>query len=91
MASPFPKVARVEELVQYCEEIASGAPELPFYYYHILDPVIHAQAKLRIMATLAGLPRGDEMVFPRLRELLGMTAGNLSMIEIGRASCRERV
>lgn len=35
MASPFPKVARVEELVQYCEEIASAAPELPFYYYHI--------------------------------------------------------
>ena len=43
-----------------------------------LDPVIHAQARLRIMATLAGLPQGDEMVFPRLRELLGMTAGNLS-------------
>lgn len=35
MASPFPKVSRVEELVQYCEEIASGASELPFYYYHI--------------------------------------------------------
>ncbi|MGL6178348.1 MAG: dihydrodipicolinate synthase family protein [Tannerellaceae bacterium] len=35
MASPFPKVARVEELVKYCEEIASGAPELPFYFYHI--------------------------------------------------------
>ena len=43
-----------------------------------LDPVIHAQARLRIMATLAGLPQGDEMVFPRLRDLLGMTAGNLS-------------
>ena len=43
-----------------------------------LDPVIHAQARLRIMATLAGLPRGNEMVFPRLREMLGMTAGNLS-------------
>ena len=43
-----------------------------------LDPVIHAQARLRIMATLAALPQGDEMVFPRLRELLGMTAGNLS-------------
>ena len=43
-----------------------------------LDPVIHAQARLRIMAPLAGLPRGDEMVFPRLREMLGMTAGNLS-------------
>ena len=35
MASPFPKVNRTEELVKYCEEIASGAPELPFYYYHI--------------------------------------------------------
>lgn len=35
MASPFPKVARIEELVKYCEEIASGAPSLPFYFYHI--------------------------------------------------------
>lgn len=35
MASPFPKVNRIEELVRYCEEIASAAPELPFYYYHI--------------------------------------------------------
>lgn len=35
MASPFPKVNRVEELVKYCEEIAIGAPNLPFYYYHI--------------------------------------------------------
>ncbi|MBR4242416.1 MAG: dihydrodipicolinate synthase family protein [Bacteroidaceae bacterium] len=35
MAPPFPKIGRVEELVKYCEEIASGAPKLPFYYYHI--------------------------------------------------------
>lgn len=35
MASPFPKVARIEELVKYCEDIASAAPELPFYFYHI--------------------------------------------------------
>lgn len=35
MASPFPKVGRIEELVKYCEEIAAAAPELPFYYYHI--------------------------------------------------------
>lgn len=35
MAPPFPKVGRVEDLVAYCEEIAAGAPELPFYYYHI--------------------------------------------------------
>ncbi|MBW4769225.1 dihydrodipicolinate synthase family protein [Hoylesella nanceiensis] len=35
MATPFPKVGRIEELVKYCEEIAAGAPQLPFYYYHI--------------------------------------------------------
>lgn len=35
MAPPFPKIGRIEELVKYCEEIASSAPHLPFYYYHI--------------------------------------------------------
>lgn len=43
-----------------------------------LDPVIHAAARLRITATLATLAKGDRMSFPRLQELLGMTAGNLS-------------
>ncbi len=35
MATPFPRIGRIEELVKYCEEIAAGAPHLPFYYYHI--------------------------------------------------------
>lgn len=35
MAPPFPKIGRIEELVKYIEEIAAGAPDLPFYYYHI--------------------------------------------------------
>lgn len=43
-----------------------------------LDPVIHAQARLRVVATLAGLPRGDRIAFPRLQKVLDMTAGNLS-------------
>lgn len=43
-----------------------------------LDPVIHAQARLRVTATLATLPEGDRMTFPRLQELLEVTAGNLS-------------
>ncbi|QGH68568.1 transcriptional regulator [Pseudactinotalea sp. HY158] len=43
-----------------------------------LDPVIHATARLRITATLAALPAGDQMSFPRLQGLLDMTAGNLS-------------
>lgn len=43
-----------------------------------LDPVIHAQARLRVTVALAALDRGDRITFPRLQELLDMTAGNLS-------------
>ena len=43
-----------------------------------LDPVIHAAARLKVTATLAGLPVGDQIAFPRLQALLDMTAGNLS-------------
>ncbi|QRP44682.1 transcriptional regulator [Amycolatopsis sp. FDAARGOS 1241] len=43
-----------------------------------LDPVIHAQARLRVTVALAGLHRGDQITFPRLQQLLDMTAGNLS-------------
>lgn len=43
-----------------------------------LDPVIHAQARLRITAALATLETDESIAFPRLQELLAMTAGNLS-------------
>jgi DNA-binding MarR family transcriptional regulator len=43
-----------------------------------LDPVIHAQARLRVVATLASLGSHDRIAFPRLQKLLDMTAGNLS-------------
>ena len=43
-----------------------------------LDPVIHAQARLRVTVALAALSAGDQITFPRLRQLLDMTAGNLS-------------
>jgi DNA-binding MarR family transcriptional regulator len=44
-----------------------------------LDPVIHAQARLRVIAALSVLREGDRMAFPRLQELLDLTAGNLSV------------
>lgn len=43
-----------------------------------LDPVIHAQARLRVTVALSVLPPGDKVTFPRLQELVGMTSGNLS-------------
>ncbi|WP_300265868.1 transcriptional regulator [Microbacterium sp.] len=43
-----------------------------------LDPVIHAAARLRITAALATLAVDESITFPRLQELLEMTAGNLS-------------
>jgi DNA-binding MarR family transcriptional regulator len=42
-----------------------------------LDPVIHAPARLRLVVTLAALPDGDTLSFPRLQELIGLTPGNL--------------
>ncbi len=44
-----------------------------------LDPVIHAPARLRIVTALnEALADGDELTFPVLQKLLGMTAGNLT-------------
>ena len=43
-----------------------------------LDPVIHAQPRLRITVALAALSEDDMITFPRLQELAGMTAGNLA-------------
>lgn len=40
----------------------------------LLDPVIHAPARLRIVATL---PDEDRLSFTRLQEMLNLTSGNL--------------
>jgi DNA-binding MarR family transcriptional regulator len=48
----------------------NGIPEL--------DPVIHAQARPRVTASLAALGEDGSITFPRLQELLDVTAGNLS-------------
>jgi DNA-binding MarR family transcriptional regulator len=42
-----------------------------------LDPLIHAPARLRIVATLAALPAGDHLSFTRLQHMIGLTPGNL--------------
>lgn len=42
-----------------------------------LDPLIHVPARLRIVATLAALPDGDELSFTRLQTMIGLTPGNL--------------
>jgi DNA-binding MarR family transcriptional regulator len=44
-----------------------------------LDPVIHAQARLRVVSALSQLSEHDRIAFPRLQEILRMTAGNLSV------------
>ncbi|MHA7176299.1 transcriptional regulator [Arthrobacter sp. Sr24] len=44
-----------------------------------LDPVIHADARLRVMTALNTIGEGDSITFPKLRTILSMTAGNLSV------------
>ncbi|MET4780119.1 transcriptional regulator [Glaciihabitans sp. UYNi722] len=43
-----------------------------------LDPVIHAQARLRVVTVLDTLGVGDSIAFPRLQDVLEMTSGNLA-------------
>jgi DNA-binding MarR family transcriptional regulator len=43
-----------------------------------LDPLIHARARMRVTAAFSALEPRDRLAFPRLQELLGLTAGNLS-------------
>ena len=40
-----------------------------------LGPVIHAAARLKVVASLAALAQRDRISFPRLQKLLDMTAG----------------
>lgn len=51
----------------------------PAHEVHALDPVIHAQARLRVVVALSTVREGDRMTFPWLRDLLQVTAGNLSV------------
>jgi DNA-binding MarR family transcriptional regulator len=44
-----------------------------------LDPVIHAQARLRVVSALSMLRDDDRIAFPRLQDILRMTPGNLSV------------
>lgn len=44
-----------------------------------LDPIIHQPTRLRIMAALVSLDEGDRADFTLLRDLLGLTDGNLSI------------
>jgi DNA-binding transcriptional ArsR family regulator len=41
------------------------------------DGTIHQPLRLRIMAALNGLPRGEQLEFVRLKALLNATEGNL--------------
>lgn len=44
-----------------------------------LDPVIHAQARLRVVASLSVLDLDGKIAFPSLQGLLDISAGNLSV------------
>lgn len=70
MASPFPKAGNVEVLADYCAEIASGAPKLPFYFYHIpalngvfLPMLPFLQAAEKKVPTLAGIKYTFESLY----------------------------
>lgn len=70
MASPFPKAGNVDVLVDYCAQIAEGAPKLPFYFYHIpalsgvfLPMLPFLQAASKRIPNLAGIKYTFESLY----------------------------
>ncbi|MCG6190640.1 dihydrodipicolinate synthase family protein [Maribellus maritimus] len=62
MGPVFLKPGRTEELIDFCAEVAAGAPDLPFYYYHIpsvsgvtLSMVEFLQKAAPVIPNLAGI------------------------------------
>jgi hypothetical protein len=46
-----------------------------------LDAIIHQPLRLKIMAALKTLPRGERLEFVRLRAIVNATEGNLGTLE----------
>lgn len=86
MGPVFLQPGRVEELVDFCAEVASVAPELPFYYYHI--PSISGinlsmstfleMAKTKI-PTLAGIKFTDNNLM-ELQQCVNMNDGKWDIL-----------
>lgn len=80
IAPVFFKPARVEELVEYCSELASAAPDLPFYFYHMpgytgvyLSMVDFLEQAYERIPNLAGIKYTHENMyeFDQCRKLKG--------------------
>lgn len=60
-----------------------GTPPVPASLQDLLltplDPILADATRLRLMAALIGLPERGRISFTALRDLLGMTDGNLGM------------
>ncbi len=72
MGPVFLKPNNVEQLVEFCEEVASGATDLPFYYYHI-PSVSGVDLSMVDFLTLAG---------PRIPNLAGIKFTHNNFMEM---------
>ena len=62
MGPTFLQPKTVEDLVEFCKQIASSAPEIPFYYYHFpmrtgidISMVEFLQKGIKVIPNLAGI------------------------------------
>lgn len=86
MGPSFLQPKRVEELVLYCDQIASVVPEIPFYYYHIpvrsgisLSMFDFLKSASRKMPNLAGIKYTDSN-FMELQQCLAFADGKFDIL-----------
>lgn len=86
MGPVFLKPGRTEELVDFCAEIAVGAPNLPFYYYHIpsvsgvsLSMVEFMQKAAPVIPNLAGI-KFTHNNFMEMQQFLNLDDGKWDIL-----------
>lgn len=63
---------------QYEHEAASGGAGRCDEVFPVLDPVLHAPARLQLAVLLEAVDAERDLTFSELQQLTGTTAGNLS-------------
>jgi N-acetylneuraminate lyase len=86
MGPMFLKPAGINKLIDFCAEVASGAPDLPFYYYHIpsvsginLSMSEFVKAASKEIPNFAGIKFSDNN-FMEMQKILNLDDGKWDIL-----------
>jgi len=85
MGPTFLQPKTIEDLVEFCRQIASSAPEIPFYYYHIpirtlvdVSMVEFLKEGIKVIPNLAGIKFTDSN-FSEMQQCIALDNGRFDI------------